>query len=122
MVVDDQKDIVTVTKEGLELRGFAVDGFSDPQAALEYFKADYYDLVITDIKMPKIDGFDLYRELKKKDEKIKIAFLTALEIYESEFNKVFKNTPTTLIIKKPIRVSELAEKVKVLVKSKVNSS
>lgn len=112
MVVDDEKDIVMVTKKGLELVGFEVDGFSDPQAAIDHFKPDYYDLVITDIRMPKINGFELYRQITKKDEKIKVAFMTAFEIYESEFRQIFKSIQATLFIKKPIRAFDLAEKLR----------
>lgn len=112
MVVDDEKDILTVTRHGLEREGFAVDAFSDPQEALDHFKPDYYDLVITDIRMPNINGFELYRQIKKKDEKTKIAFMTAFEIYEGEFKQIFKNIQVTLFFRKPIGISELAEKLR----------
>jgi DNA-binding response OmpR family regulator len=64
-VVDDEPDITNVLKKGLELHGFAVDTFNDPHAALAGFQLKYYDLMIIDIKMPRINGFDLYRQLKK---------------------------------------------------------
>jgi DNA-binding response OmpR family regulator len=112
MVVDDEPDVAATIKMGLEGEGFIVDAFTDPQAALDHFKPDYYDLVITDIRMPDKNGFELYRELKKKDEKIKVAFMTAFEIYEGEFSKVFKNTEVKLFFKKPVRLSELVARVK----------
>ena len=111
MVVDDEPDIVTVTKKGLEIKGFIVDGFTDPQAALGQFKPDYYDLVITDVRMPEMNGFQFYREIRKKDEKVKVAFMTAFDIYEGEFNKIFKNTKVDLFFRKPVGVSELAEQL-----------
>jgi CheY-like chemotaxis protein len=58
-----------------------VDTFNDPQEALLSYKSDYYDLVILDIKMPKMDGYELYDEIKKKDPQAKICFLTASEPY-----------------------------------------
>jgi DNA-binding response OmpR family regulator len=54
---------------------------------LSNFKPGYYDLVILDIKMPKMDGFELYDEIKKRDNKVKICFLTACELYHEEFRK-----------------------------------
>ena len=112
MLVDDEPDIATTYKMGLERDGFTVDAFTDPQAALDNFKQDYYALLITDIRMPDMNGFELYREIRKKDEKIKVAFMTAFEIYESEFSKVFKNTEVKLFFKKPVMLSELVSRVK----------
>ena len=112
LLVDDEPDIATTYKMGLERDGFAVDAFTDPQAALDHFKQDYYAMLITDIRMPDMNGFELYREIKKKDEKIKVAFMTAFEIYESEFSKVFKNTEVKLFFKKPVKLSELVSRVK----------
>jgi len=112
MVVDDEPDVAATIKMGLERDGFTVDAFTDPQAALDNFKQDYYALLITDIRMPDMNGFELYREIRKKDEKIKVAFMTAFEIYESEFSKVFKNTEVKLFFKKPVMLSELVSRVK----------
>jgi len=112
LVVDDEADVASTVKMGLERDGFAVDAFTDPQTALDHFKQDYYAMVITDIRMPNINGFELYRELKKKDEKIKVAFMTAFEVYEGEFRKVFTNTDVKCFIKKPIGMSDLATRVK----------
>ena len=86
--------------------------FTDARAALDNFKQDYYAMLITDIRMPDMNGFELYREIRKKDENIKVAFMTAFEIYESEFSKVFKNTEVKLFFKKPVKLSELVSRVK----------
>lgn len=112
LVVDDEADVASTVKMALERDGFAVDAFTDPQTALDLFKQDYYAMVITDIRMPNINGFELYRELKKKDEKIKVAFMTAFEVYEGEFRKVFTNIDVKCFIKKPIGMSDLATRVK----------
>ena len=58
--------------------------FTDPVLALKNFKAWSYDLVILDIKMPEMDGFELHRQLKKTDNATKICFLTASEMYYEE--------------------------------------
>jgi two-component system catabolic regulation response regulator CreB/two-component system response regulator ChvI len=112
MLVDDEPDIATTIKKGLERDGFTVDAFTKPREALDHFKPDYYAMVITDLKMPDMNGFELYREMKKKDYKIKIAFMTAFEIYETEFHKVFKNTEVKLFFKKPVRISDLVARMK----------
>jgi two-component system response regulator ChvI len=88
-IVDDEPDITNVIKKGLEHHGFAVDTFNDPHAALASFQPKYYDLMIIDIRMPIINGFDLYRQLKKRDTSVKVCFLTAFQIYYEEFKRCF---------------------------------
>lgn len=112
MVVDDEQDIATVIQKGLELNGFEVDSFSNPGEALSNFMAGTYDLLITDIRMPVMNGFDLYREIRKIDPNLKVAFMTAFEIYESEFRKLFPNIDVKCFITKPIRMSDLIVRVK----------
>jgi two-component system response regulator ChvI len=60
LVVDDESDLTKVSKLALEYHGFKVDSFNDPQEALTKYKPGLYDLVILDIKMPNMDGFELY--------------------------------------------------------------
>lgn len=116
-VIDDEQDITTVLKRGLEHHGFAVDVFNDPQAALASFKRGHYDLMIIDIRMPKLNGFDLYRELKKKDDSIKVCFLTAFEIYYEEFRKMFPAIDVKAFIRKPVGISSLVNQVKTTIES-----
>ncbi|HXG07881.1 MAG TPA: response regulator [Nitrososphaera sp.] len=116
-VVDDELDITTVLKRGLEHHGFSVDVFNDPYAALVSFKLGYYDLMIIDIRMPKLNGFDLYRELKKKDPNVKVCFLTAFEIYYDEFRKMFPNIDVRAFIRKPISISSLVSQLNATLES-----
>jgi len=81
LVVDDDSDICFVLEIFLGENGFVVDTYEDPFLALRNFKAHSYDLVILDVKMPKLNGFALYREIKRLDKKVKICFLTAGEMY-----------------------------------------
>ena len=111
MVVDDEPDITTVVKRGLESQGFVVDAFNKPEDALTNFKPGVYDMLITDIRMPVMTGFDLYREIRKKDNKIRVAFMTAFEIYENEFRKIFKDIDVKSFFKKPISISNLAARI-----------
>ncbi|MGH9965992.1 MAG: response regulator, partial [Nitrososphaeraceae archaeon] len=87
LVVDDEPDLTQVSTLALEYHGFKVDSFNDPQEALSKYKPGLYDLVILDIKMPKMDGFELYQEIKKKDNNANVCFLTASEQYYEEFRK-----------------------------------
>lgn len=107
MLVDDEPDIATVLKSGLEANGFVVDAFTKPEDALASFKTGEYDMLITDIKMPVMTGFDLYREIRKNDANIKVAFMTAFDIYENEFQKMFKDIDVKSFFKKPVRITDL---------------
>ena len=88
LVVDDEYDITFTLQAGLEDGGFDVDAFTDPELALSSFKPGLYDLVLIDIKMPKIDGFVLYELLKTVDPGVKVCFLTASEMYREEIREV----------------------------------
>ena len=74
LIIDDESDITFTIKNILEDNGFKVDSFNDPISALNNYQINYYDLVILDIKMPKMDGFQLYMKIREKDPKIKICF------------------------------------------------
>jgi len=75
LLVDDDYDHTITFKVGLELAGFEVDSYNDSAIALSNFKPDYYDLLLIDIKMPKIDGFGLYERIRKIDVKVKVWLL-----------------------------------------------
>ena len=117
-VVDDEPDITTIINKGLERYGFTVDTFNDPRAALERFKPSYYDLVIIDIRMPRINGFNLYRQLKKKDTGVKVCFLTAFQIYYEEFRKMFPTIDVKAFIRKPISIPNLVNQINAAIASK----
>ncbi len=116
-VVDDETDITTVLKRGLEHHGFSVDVFNDPEAALASFSPGHYDLMLIDIRMPKLNGFELYRELKKRDSNVKVCFLTAFEIYFEEFMKMFPTIDVRAFIRKPVSISSLVSQVNTSIES-----
>ena len=92
-----------------------VDTFSKGDDAIDNFQnhpQNYYDLVITDIRMPKVNGFELYRKIKDTDPNMKIAFITAFEINKEEFSKVIPSVNVTHFISKPVSISKLREKIK----------
>jgi DNA-binding response OmpR family regulator len=112
LIVDDEPDLTRLCSLALEYHKFTVDTFNDSKEALSNFKPDYYDLVILDIKMPKMDGFELYDELKKKDNDVKVCFLTASELYYEEFRKKeYHALDKRLFIRKPIDNEDLLKEV-----------
>jgi DNA-binding NtrC family response regulator len=115
MVVDDERDILSIIKRGLESKHrFQVETFIDAEYALEYLKKkpdDYYDLVLTDIRMPKINGFELYRRIKESNPHMKIVFITAFEINKEEFTKVIPSVDVLDFISKPVSMSTLIKKL-----------
>jgi DNA-binding response OmpR family regulator len=117
MVVDDESDLTLFYRMSLEYHGFEVETFNDPRDALSNFKTAYYDLIILDIKMPGMDGFELYTEIRKKDKKVEICFLTASELYYKEFRmKEYSAIDKSLFIRKPIGNEEMLKEIYRLIK------
>ena len=115
LVIDDEPDITFTIKNILEDDGFKVDSFNDPITALKSYRSNFYDLVILDIKMPKMDGFQLYTKIRKKDPKLKICFLTASEMFYEKFRKTRYELGNTIgedyFIQKPIKNEDLIRKL-----------
>jgi DNA-binding response OmpR family regulator len=117
LFVDDEPDLTKVSTLALEYYGFKVDSFNDPREALTKYKPGLYDLVILDIRMPEMDGFELYNEIKKKDINANVCFLTASELYYEEFRK--KDVcalDRNLFMRKPIQNEELVKQITKMIK------
>jgi len=112
LIVDDEVDITTVLKKGLEAEGFDVDIYNDPLLALHNYKQNAYELALIDISMPKMNGFELFRELRARDNKIKVCFITAFEVYYDEFKRVFPKLKVTCFVRKPVTISVLAKTIR----------
>ncbi|MFY9868215.1 MAG: response regulator [Candidatus Nitrosopolaris sp.] len=110
-VVDDEPDVCFVLEKVLSENGYVVDSYEDPLLALEKFKAHYYSLVILDIRMHELNGFSLYREIKRLDKKVKVCFLTAGEMYYSVYSDIFSSLPPNRFIRKPIDNEELLKRI-----------
>jgi DNA-binding response OmpR family regulator len=115
-VVDDEPDVALSLKIVLEKYGFSVDTFTDPAIALKSFDPQLYDLLILDIKMPSISGFELYSKMKSKRSFLnaKTLFLTALkdlENYESYKENVSPKLGERHFIQKPVSNTELLKQV-----------
>jgi DNA-binding response OmpR family regulator len=113
LLVDDELDILRVFKRGLEAKGFRIDAYDSPQEAIDYFKPNVYDLAILDIRMPGLNGFALYRQMKKIDPSLTACFLSAFEIHPDEFKKVFPSMADSVktIIKKPVIITNLIKEI-----------
>ena len=110
LVVDDEIDITLLIKEGLELKGFQIESYNDPQVALHEFKPGFYDLALLDIRMPEINGFELYDQLKSRDPNIKTLFISALSYLTYDNHKDKQPYPIKgerHFIKKPVGNKEL---------------
>ena len=117
-LVDDEHDNNLIFTIGLQDAGFEVDAYTDAELALSAFKPDYYDLLLLDIKMPKIDGYELYDKIRKIDDKVKVCFLTASERYKEEHRPSFLSSSSTSFIIKPVTVDDLVKKVNEMIKRK----
>lgn len=109
LIVDDEIDIALAFKIGLEDQGFIVDVFNDAQEALINFRKGKYDLLLLDIKMPKLNGIEIYLKMKEIDDKVKVCFITASETYyyENLIKKIFNLLNTRSLFRKPIKLKEL---------------
>jgi CheY-like chemotaxis protein len=115
-MVDDDVYINSIFKTHLEDAGFIVDSFTDPDFAFENFKADFYNLLLLDIKMPKINGFDLYKQIREIDNKVKVLFITEFEEYYEKFKNTFPYLDEKeCFIRKPIEGGLLIKQVKKII-------
>ena len=115
LVIDDEPGLTYTIKKILEDNEFEVDTFNDPILALNNYKLNFYDLIILDIKMPEMDGFELYTKIRERDPKIKICFVTAITTFNEEFRKtrlvLGKTINEDYFIQKPIKTKDLIKKL-----------
>ena len=112
LVVDDEPDVIIVFKMVLEMNGFEVDAYDNPLSVLSNFKPNSYGLLLLDIKMPQMNGFELYEKIRKLDDKVKVCFITAFEDYRKEFKESFPELDEAkYFIRKPKAVEDLVNHV-----------
>ena len=116
LIVDDEPDVNLAVRIVLEENNFIVDSFNDPLLALENFKANLYDVLILDIKMPKKDGFEVYKEVMKIDNRVKVCFLTAGDVNYRSLKEKFQTLGENQFIRKPIENTELIRQVHKIIK------
>ena len=115
LIVDDEPDVTFTIKVILTSNGYQVDAFEDAEEALAQFRKEVYFLAFLDIKMPKMNGFDLYKKLLEIDKDIKVCFLTALgefdEYYKQYKKEVYPKPKERYFIAKPVSSDELIRRV-----------
>jgi two-component system, OmpR family, response regulator ChvI len=123
MLVEDEDDIVMLFEMILGSdAGLKIDSFTEPFAALNNFISGLYDLIMIDVSMPKMNGFELYHKIRKLDDKVKVCFLTAGEMYDKEIREeTFPELDTNCFIRKPIANQDLIQRVKDILNSENNS-
>ena len=95
----------------MEDNGFVVDTFNDPQLVISNFKTDLYDLLLIDIGIPKMNGFEFYKEIRKVDDKVKVCFFKASEAYLMDLVKKYDMSDLNCFISKPIAIEELVKRI-----------
>lgn len=109
LVVDDDFDIANTIKLWLQRHGFTAHRFTDPILAFQYFRNNVkdIDMVVSDIRMPKINGCELVNKIKAIQSKIKVILVSAFEINYLELKKAFPEIKIDSLVSKPISLRNL---------------
>lgn len=110
LVVDDEPDANMTLRTLLEENGFETDAYTDPLLALQNFKPGKFDLLLLDIKMPKIGGFELYQKMKEIDNEVKVCFVTASELFYEEYRDN-RDLDEKYFILKPMKNEEMMKRI-----------
>jgi DNA-binding NtrC family response regulator len=121
LLVDDEFDITTILRQGLEKQGFRVFGFTDPLLALEHFRinSNLYGLVISDLRMPGMNGYEFIKNIKRIKPDVQVFLMTAFEIDNQEFRRLLQSVKIDEFIQKPIAIRNLSGIVKKYIKIQV---
>jgi DNA-binding response OmpR family regulator len=110
--VDDEPDIAAAFRLGLKNYGFDADSYDNPITALSNYKSGQYELLLLDIRMPLMNGFELYKQIRNMDKNVKVCFITAFDINYEDFKNAFPTMTLRHFIKKPVALDELARELK----------
>jgi DNA-binding response OmpR family regulator len=109
LLVDDDVDITHSFSLALQKDGFIVDTYNDPLIALGDFKADLYDLVLLDIKLPKMDGFELYDKIREIDRRVKVCFISGYQMNYLALRE--QGLQIDCFISKPVKIEDLLRRI-----------
>jgi DNA-binding response OmpR family regulator len=110
MIIDDDKDITNLFSIFLEYNGYSVDAYTNPLEAFNNFRKNSHDLIVLDLKMPKIDGMTLYHKIKEIDNNIIICFITADINYIEDLRKGIIDIEK-IVLYKPVLLKDLKNKI-----------
>ena len=113
MIIDDDKDITNLFAIFLEYNGYIVDAYTNPIEAFNNFRQNSHDLIILDLKMPKMDGMTLYRKIKGIDDKVIVCFTTADISYIEDLRKGIIDIDK-IVLYKPLLLKDLKNKIESL--------
>jgi len=120
LVLDDDFDLATLVKRILQKHRFKnVFAFTDPLLALEHFRINQkdYSLIISDIRMPIMNGFEFVREARKINPKVKIVLMTAFEINDKEFARVLPKPKIDGLLRKPVSTKQILSTMSNIIKA-----
>jgi DNA-binding response OmpR family regulator len=109
LLVDDEKDIAQSFTLALEKDGFIVDMYNDPLIALTNLKTDLYDLVLLDIRLPHMNGFELYDKIREIDKRVKVCFISRYQMNYLALRE--QGLPIDCFISKPVKIEDLLRRV-----------
>ena len=110
MIIDDDKDITNLFSIFLEYNGYIVDAYTNPIEAFNNFRKNSYDLIVLDLKMPKMDGMTLYKKIKERDDKVIMCFTTANKSYIQKLQKGIIDIDK-IVLYKPVLLKDLKNKI-----------
>jgi DNA-binding NtrC family response regulator len=122
LVVDDDEDIVRIVRLGLENAGFQVHAFTDPILALQHVEqgCKQCEVLVSDIRMPKMNGFELVKRIRQIKQDMKLIMMTAFEVNKKEFESIFPSTTIDNLITKPFPLSKLISMIQKMTASEVH--
>ena len=109
--MDDEPEIAQLFALALEDKGFIVDIYHDPLIALSKFKTDLYDLLLLDIRLPNMDGFELYDKIRNMDKRIKVCFISAYQMNYLALRDQYPELEIDCFIPKPVKIEDLVKRV-----------
>src|SRR5690348_14548313 len=116
LIIDDHVDTAITFKVALESNSnkkeFKVYTYNDPLSALFEFKPDFYDLLLIDINLPYMNGFELYEKISKLDINVKVCFMSAGEVNHEAIREIHPSLNIGCFIQKPVTVEYLIKRVK----------
>jgi CheY-like chemotaxis protein len=120
LIVDDHPDVILTFKKGLEAENeyssgkifFQVYAYDDPLLALSEFKPNFYDLMLVDINMPKVNGFEFSEKILKLDVNVRICYVSAGEMNVEALREQYPSLSIGCFIRKPVTMENLVRRVK----------